>query len=78
MTKERDTDLARKGRVASMVIAGTAVFWILANLIGGFLDLTPRVRALFDLIAGAGFVFALVMIFQIWRLRNGAGQDSKG
>ena len=74
MTRERDTELARKGRKAAMVIAGTAVFWILAMLLGDPLGLTQRTRALFDLMALAGFVWALVMILQIWRLR----QSDKG
>jgi threonine/homoserine/homoserine lactone efflux protein len=74
MTRERDTELARKGRTVAIVIAGTGVFWILANLVGGQFGLTNRTRALFDLMALAGFVWALWMIYQIWRLR----QDDKG
>ncbi len=70
MTRERDTELARKGRMAAIVIAATAVFWILATLLGAQLGLTQRVRALFDLVALAGFVWAIWMIFQIWRLRQ--------
>ncbi len=68
------TDFARKGRMVALVIAGTGVFWILAILIGDWLDLSQRTRALFDLVALAGFLFALVMIFNIWRAR----QASKG
>ncbi|MDX1820666.1 MAG: DUF5337 domain-containing protein [Paracoccaceae bacterium] len=71
MTRERDTELARKGRMAAMVIAGTALFWILATLLGGQFGLTQRTRALFDLMALGGFVWALWMIYQIWRLRQG-------
>ena len=74
MTRERDTELARKGHMAAMIIAGTAVFWVLAILLGGQLGLTQRTRALFDLMALAGFVWAIVIIFQIWRLR----QSDKG
>jgi hypothetical protein len=74
MTRERDTELARKGRMAAMVIAGTAIFWVLAILLGGQFGLTQRTRALFDLMALAGFVWAVAIIFQIWRLR----QSDKG
>lgn len=70
---DRNQQLARKGRVTAMVIAGTAVFWILATMIGGYLELANRTRALFDLIALAGFLWAFVLIFQMWRLR----QDSQ-
>jgi len=71
MTRERDTELARKGRMAAMVIAGTALFWILATLLGGQFGLTQRTRALFDLMALGGVVWALWMIYQLWRLRQG-------
>lgn len=74
MSEQKDAELARKGRITSLVIAGTAVFWIVASFVGGHLGLPNRTRALFDLIALAGFVYAIVMIFQIWRAR----QNSKG
>ena len=37
MTVEKDKELARRGRMAAIVIAGTGVFWILATIIGGLL-----------------------------------------
>jgi len=46
------------------------VFWVLATLIGGQLGLSNRTRALFDLMALAGFIWAIVMIYQIWRVRQ--------
>lgn len=67
---DRDQQIARKGRVTAMVIAGTAVFWILAGLIGGELGWSNRTRALFDLLALAGFTWAFVLIYQIWRIRQ--------
>jgi threonine/homoserine/homoserine lactone efflux protein len=74
MTVEKDKELARRGRMAAMVIAGTGVFWILATIIGGQLGLTQRTRALFDLMALAGFAWAVWMIYQVWQLR----QSDKG
>ena len=71
---DHDHDDGRKGRHAALVIAGTGVFWVLATFIGGQMGLDNRTRALFDLIALAGFVWALWMIFQIWRAR----QDNQG
>jgi hypothetical protein len=68
---QSDAEIARKGRNAALVIAGTGVFWILATLIGGYLALDQRLRALFDLMALGGFVFALVLIHQLWRARQG-------
>ena len=68
---QSDAEIARKGRTAALVIAGTALFWILATVIGGYLTLDQRLRALFDLMALGGFVFALVLIHQLWRARQG-------
>jgi len=68
---QQDAEIARKGRLAALVIAGTGVLWILATIIGGYLALDQRVRALFDLMALGGFVFALVLIYQLWRMRQG-------
>ncbi len=63
-------DENRKGRQAALMIAGTAVFWVAASFVGDRMGLDNRTRALFDLMALAGFVWALWMIFQIWRARR--------
>lgn len=68
---QQDAEIARKGRLAALVIAGTAIFWILATIFGGYMALDQRLRALFDLMALGGFVFAFVLIYQLWRLRQG-------
>lgn len=68
---QQDAEIARKGRLAALVIAGTGVFWILAMLIGVQYGLSLRLRVLFDLMALGGFVFAFVLIYQLWRLRRG-------
>jgi hypothetical protein len=65
-----DTQIARKGRRTALVIAGTGILWVLATLIGGQLGLGHRGLALFDLMALAGFTWALVLIYQIWRARQ--------
>lgn len=67
--RARDEQTA-KGRQAALVIAGTAVLWVLATLIGGQAGLSLRWLALFDMLALAGFLFALWMVFQIWRARR--------
>lgn len=71
--KQRD-EASRKGRQAALVIAGTALFWVLATLIGDKEGFSQRLRLLFDLLALAGFVFAFWLIFQYWRAR----QDNQG
>lgn len=74
MAAEQDKAIFRAGRRAGLVMAGTAVFWIVATYLGGELGLSNRTRALFDLMALAGFGFALWMTYQVWRLR----QNQKG
>ncbi|MEI4194678.1 DUF5337 domain-containing protein [Roseovarius sp. E0-M6] len=66
----KDDTQARKGRQAALVIAITAVAWVLAGLIGAEYGWSQRLLVLFDLMALAGFVFAFWIIFQIWRLRQ--------
>lgn len=51
-------------------MAGTGVFWIVAIFLGSKLELAQRTRALFDLMALAGFGWALVMTYGIWRQRQ--------
>ena len=58
------------GRQVALIIAGVAVFWVVALWIGGQMGVGQRVLALFDLIALAGFVFAFWKIYQIWRMRR--------
>lgn len=63
-------DLNRRGRRIALVIAGTGLFWIAAMYLGDALDLTQSTRALFDLIALAGFIWAFWMIYGLWRARQ--------
>ena len=71
---KNDETAARKGRQAAMVIAATALLWVLATLIGDKEGFSQRLRLLFDLLALAGFIFAFWLIFQYWRAR----QDNQG
>lgn len=58
------------GRRLALVIAGTGLFWVLANLIGSEYGWSIRTRALFDLIALAGFGLAFVIAIGLWRGRK--------
>jgi hypothetical protein len=74
MSEEQDKAIAQKGRHVSLVIAGTIVMWLVLSLfVGPALGLPGRYALLFDLAALAGLIYALVNIFQLWRLR----QDSQ-
>ncbi len=68
--KASDPRLARAGQRAALVLAGVGVFWVLATWAGDALGWSTRLRALFDLVALAGFAFALYLTWQVWRLRR--------
>lgn len=63
-------DFNRRGRVIALAIAGTGLFWIAATVIGQALALDQRLRAFMDLVAGAGFIWAIWMIYGLWRDRR--------
>ena len=67
---DQDKALARQGKTVALVIAGTMVLWILAQWIGREMGLAGRYVFLFDLAALGGFIWALVVTFQIWRKRR--------
>lgn len=64
------TNFDRRGRVIALVIAGTGLGWIAANAIGAALDWSQRLRALCDLAAMGGFVWAMWLIYGLWRDRQ--------
>ena len=68
---DNDRGLARQARLVSVVIAATMILWMLAQVIGGQIGLPERYVFLFDLFALAGFTWALVVTWQIWRKRRG-------
>ena len=69
--RDKDRELARQARLVSVVIAGTMILWMLAQVVGGRVGLEDRYVFLFDLFALAGFTWALVVTWQIWRKRRG-------
>ncbi|MCR9107607.1 DUF5337 domain-containing protein [Marivita sp. XM-24bin2] len=66
----RDSDEARKGRRIALFIAGVGLGWILVTAIGAEYGWSQRTRALFDLVALAGFGAGLWMTYQLWRARQ--------
>lgn len=65
--------IAQKGRTVALVIAGTMLLWLAAQFVGPAIGLSARVAVLFDLIALAGFIWAFVGIYDIWRMRRNQG-----
>jgi len=65
--------LARKGRVAALVIAGAMLIWLAAQWIGPQLGLAGRYALLVDFAALAAFVWAFIVALQIRRARRQDG-----
>ncbi|MEX0305948.1 MAG: DUF5337 domain-containing protein [Ruegeria sp.] len=75
MDKNKELAIARKGRHIGIVIAVTMVVWLAMTwFVGPAIGLPGHYALLFDLAALAGFIYAGVNIFQLWRMR----QDSQG
>jgi len=70
MSTDPDKALARQGRLAAIVIAATALLWVGANWAWSKLGWSYRTLAFFDLAALAGFLWALIVTFRIWRARR--------
>lgn len=58
-------------RLVALVIAGTMVAWMGAQWLGGQMGWPVRYVLLFDFAALAGFVWALLVTYRIWRRRQG-------
>jgi hypothetical protein len=66
-----DLKRAAQARMVGIVLAGTIILWMGAQWLGGQLGWETRFVFLFDLAAMAGFIWALVVTYQIWRGRRG-------
>lgn len=67
---EADRALGRQGRIVALVIAGTMILWFVAQSAGAWLGLAGRYAFLVDLFALAGFLWALIVTWRIWRRRR--------
>ncbi|MAY34139.1 MAG: hypothetical protein CMM86_16225 [Rhodovulum sp.] len=67
---KRAEAIRRQGRTAAIVIAGAMVLWMLAQFLGAKLGIAPRFMFLIDMATLAAFFWALVVTYQIWRLRR--------
>ncbi len=68
--KGPDPRIGAAGRRAALVLVAVGVFWIGTTALGDAMAWPTRVRALFDLLALAGFGAALYLTWQVWRLRR--------
>ncbi|WP_157966391.1 DUF5337 domain-containing protein [Oceanibium sediminis] len=74
-TKDRSDTAAQKGqvRLATVVIVVAFVAWMAASAIGGALGLPARFAFLLDLACMAALIWALVVLYRVWRLRQNNG-----
>ena len=68
---QTEQQMARKGRMVALVIAGTMLIWMAAQVVGKAAGLPGRYALLLDFAAIAALVWALVNVYQIWRARQG-------
>ncbi|KIN61408.1 hypothetical protein Z945_2400 [Sulfitobacter noctilucae] len=75
MSEHSDKALAKKGQTVGLVIAITMVLWLIANLAGPQLGLPGRYALLFDFAALAALIWAMVVIWQMWQVRQDQKKD---
>ena len=67
---DADRQTAFQVRLVALVIAGTMILWVGAQWLGGIMGWQARFAFLFDLAALAGFTWALLVTYRIWRNRQ--------
>ena len=72
MHNEKDHIQAKKGRTASLAIAGAMLIWLAMQWAAVQLDISSRYMLLLDFAVMAAMVWSLIVTFQIWRARRDA------
>lgn len=67
---ERDRKVARRGRIAALVIAAGGLLALVAPAVPSWLGVAQHYEILMYLIALAAFVWALVETWTIWQIRR--------
>lgn len=67
---EDERRTARQARIVALVISLTMLAWMAAQWLGGEIGLEARYVFLFDMLALAAFLWALIVTWQIWRKRR--------
>ena len=67
MTTPPNPDLAKQARTAGLVIACSGILAVLAPWLTTALGLAPRYEILFYLFSLAGFIWSLVVTYNIWQ-----------
>ena len=64
------TDDRAQVKLVSIVLVATMGGWLVLQELGRQYGWAPRFALLFDLAAFAGFVYALIITYRIWRKRR--------
>ncbi|MEP1968006.1 MAG: DUF5337 domain-containing protein [Marinomonas sp.] len=67
---QEDPRMVKQARQAAIVIFATMLIWVGAQVIGGQLGLPAKYAFLLDMMAGAAFIWALVVLIRVWRARQ--------
>ncbi len=70
MPTQHDHIQPKKGRNASLVIAGSMLVWLGMQWAAVELNISSRYMLLLDLAVMAAMVWSLLVTFQIWRTRR--------
>lgn len=62
-------------RLVAVVLAVTMACWMFLSWAGGFYGWDPRYAFLIDFLALAGFGWALIVTWRIWRARRAARES---
>ena len=74
MQDEKTENQQKQTKLASYVILASVMVLMGGSWLGGQLGLPVRYAFLFDFIALAGFAFAMIVLFRVWRSRQKDGE----
>ncbi len=74
MTKDAEKNQQKQTKLASYVLIAAVVLLMGGSWLGGVLGLPVRFAFLVDFAALAGFAFAMIVFFWVWRARQNDGE----
>lgn len=74
MQEKRAENQRKQAKLASFVMLASVAVLMGGSWIGGKLGLPVRYAFLLDFIALAGFAFAMIVLFRVWRDRQKDGE----
>lgn len=74
MRDKKAENQRKQTKLASIVMLASVAVLMGGSWIGGQLGLPVRYAFLFDFIALAGFAFAMIVLFRVWRSRQQDGE----